>query len=81
VLGIWSSQDTALLEAQMTQSADYVAPGCWQYVRLDGVGHWIPRDAPQQLNHLLLRFLGGQQGDDYVASQGGAAALHPRSKL
>lgn len=61
VLGVWSTKDTALLERQMTESARYVAAGQWQYVRLEGVGHWIARDAPQQLNRLLLDFLGQQQ--------------------
>ena len=42
----------------MVSSEAYVAPGCWSYVRLEGLGHWIPRDAPQQLNELLLGFLG-----------------------
>jgi pimeloyl-ACP methyl ester carboxylesterase len=81
VLGVWSSQDTALLEAQMTRSADYVAPGCWQYVRLGGVSHWIPRDAPQQLDKLLLRFLRGEQVDGAVTSQSSADARHVLSKL
>jgi pimeloyl-ACP methyl ester carboxylesterase len=57
VLGVWSSADTALLERQMCASSAYVAPGCWQYERIEGVGHWIARDAPQQLNKLLLSFL------------------------
>jgi pimeloyl-ACP methyl ester carboxylesterase len=41
----------------MCASSSYVAPGCWQYKRVEGVGHWIARDAPQQLNKLLLDFL------------------------
>ncbi|KAF6255606.1 putative hydrolase or acyltransferase of alpha/beta superfamily [Scenedesmus sp. NREL 46B-D3] len=81
VLGIWSSDDTALLEAQMTQSARYVAPGCWQYLKLDSVGHWIPRDAPQQLNKLLLSFLSEKQGKGHKTSQGSTAAPRPLSKL
>ena len=57
VLGIWSDQDTALLEPQMANSAKFVAPERWSYVRLEGVGHWIPRQAPHVLNQLLLNFL------------------------
>ena len=61
-LGVWSSADTALLEAQMTASSRYVEAGCWQYVRLEGVGHWMARDAPTQLNRVLLEWLGKQGG-------------------
>eukprot|EP00775_Hariotina_reticulata_P009420 gene9420-9585_t len=57
VLGIWSDQDTALLEPQMANSAEFVAAGQWKYVRLEGVGHWIPRQAPHVLNQLLLKFM------------------------
>lgn len=60
VLGVWSTRDSALLEPQMLASSRYVAPGLWQYARLEGVGHWMARDAPQQLNKLLLDFLGLQ---------------------
>eukprot|EP00882_Tetradesmus_deserticola_P008883 GHRQ01009372.1.p3 GENE.GHRQ01009372.1~~GHRQ01009372.1.p3 ORF type:complete len:162 (+),score=50.76 GHRQ01009372.1:1145-1630(+) len=81
VLGVWSSRDTALLEAQMTQSARYVAPGCWQYQRLEGVGHWIPRDAPRQLNELLLSFFSGLQEKGCATSQGSSAVPHPQAKL
>jgi pimeloyl-ACP methyl ester carboxylesterase len=56
VMGVWSSGDVALCEAQMTQSRLYV-DGPWRYERLDGVGHWIPLEAPEQLTPLLLDFL------------------------
>ncbi|WIA18609.1 hypothetical protein OEZ85_003315 [Tetradesmus obliquus] len=81
VLGVWSSGDTALLEAQMTESAAYVAAGCWRYVRLEGVGHWIPRDAAQQLNELLLAFLREGEACGCAPGQGGAAAPRQLSKL
>jgi pimeloyl-ACP methyl ester carboxylesterase len=55
-MGIWSDGDIALTEASMTGSAAHVA-GPWRYERLDGVGHWIPLDAPDRLNQLLLDFL------------------------
>jgi len=32
--------------------------GKWRYERIEGAGHWIPRDAPEELNRLLLDFLG-----------------------
>ena len=55
-MGVWSSDDIALTERQMTDSAGHVA-GPWRYERLDGVGHWIPVEAPDELNRLLLDFL------------------------
>ncbi|MFI5395411.1 MAG: alpha/beta fold hydrolase [Candidatus Binatia bacterium] len=55
-LGIWSSGDKYLLEEGMTRSAEHVL-GPWRYERIEGAGHWIPVDAPEQLNRLLLEFL------------------------
>jgi len=61
-MGVWSSGDLALTEEQMTGSAAYVdAP--WRYERIDGVGHWMPLQAPESVNALLLDFLAdGQSG-------------------
>jgi pimeloyl-ACP methyl ester carboxylesterase len=55
-MGIWGTRDGALTEAQMTDSAENVA-GPWRYERVEGAGHWIPLDAPDQVNALLLDFL------------------------
>lgn len=55
-MGVWSSRDHALTEAQMTASAALVT-GPWRYERIDGVGHDVPCAAPDQLNRLLLDFL------------------------
>jgi pimeloyl-ACP methyl ester carboxylesterase len=55
-LGIWSSKDIALTEAQMTGSADHVS-GPWRYERIDGIGHWMQLEAPLEVNRLLLGFL------------------------
>jgi pimeloyl-ACP methyl ester carboxylesterase len=55
-MGIWSSGDIALTEVQMTDSAENVS-GPWRYERLDGPGHWLQLEAPDQLNALLLDFL------------------------
>ncbi|MFN2613196.1 MAG: alpha/beta fold hydrolase [Actinomycetota bacterium] len=54
-LGIWSDGDIALLESQMTSSENMVA-GPWRYERIEGVGHWIPLEAAERLNELLLEF-------------------------
>ena len=55
-MGIWSTGDGALTEVQMTDSAENVA-GPWRYERLDGPGHWLQLEAPDQVNTLLLDFL------------------------
>ena len=55
-MGIWSTQDGALTEAQMTDSAENVA-GPWRYERLAGAGHWMQLEAPDEVNALLLDFL------------------------
>jgi pimeloyl-ACP methyl ester carboxylesterase len=55
-MGVWSTGDPALTEIQMTDSAENVA-GPWRYERLDGPGHWLQLDAPDQVNALLLDFL------------------------
>ena len=56
-MGVWSDGDEALTEAQMKNSADYVAGG-FRFERISGISHWIPTAAAGQLNALLLDFLG-----------------------
>jgi pimeloyl-ACP methyl ester carboxylesterase len=56
VLGVWSSGDIALTEAQMKNSETYV-DGPWRYERLDGPGHWMQVEAADRVNELLLAFL------------------------
>jgi len=55
-MGIWSSGDIALTEAQMTGSANHVA-AAWRYERLEGPGHWMQLEAPEDVNRLLVDFL------------------------
>ncbi len=55
-MGVWSSGDIALTERQMTDSAKSVA-GRWRYERLDGPGHWMQLEAPDEVNCLLIDFL------------------------
>lgn len=54
-LGVWSTGDTFLGEAQLTGSERFVTGG-WRYERLDA-SHWVPTDAPEQLSALLVDFL------------------------
>ncbi|MEM8771114.1 MAG: alpha/beta fold hydrolase [Pseudomonadota bacterium] len=52
-LGVWGSRERYLTEEQMTLSADYVEAS-WRYERLEGVSHWVPTEASEQLAPLLL---------------------------
>ncbi|OHC26613.1 MAG: hypothetical protein A2Y50_12435 [Pseudomonadales bacterium RIFCSPLOWO2_12_59_9] len=56
-LGIWSSGDHALARQQMVISGEYV-DGAWRYAQIDGASHWLQLDAPEQINALLLDYLG-----------------------
>lgn len=56
-MGIWGEGDVALLEEGMRESWTQVrAP--WRYENISRAGHWVPLNAPQRLNELLLSFLG-----------------------
>ncbi len=55
-MGVWSSGDFALTEGQMTRSHTHVS-GPWRYERLEGPGHWMQLEAPNDVNRLLLDFL------------------------
>ncbi len=55
-LGIWSDGDRFLDGARMRASGDLVT-GPWRYAEIAGASHWIPLDAPDQLNELLLGWL------------------------
>ncbi|CAA9385718.1 MAG: hypothetical protein AVDCRST_MAG35-113 [uncultured Quadrisphaera sp.] len=67
VMGVWSSADPALTEAQMLASQRFVA-GPWRYERLDGVDHWVPVHAAARLSALLVAFLADDRlADDRLA--------------
>jgi pimeloyl-ACP methyl ester carboxylesterase len=55
-MGIWSSADFALTERQMTGSSEFVA-GPWRYERMEGPGHWMQWETPNEVNALILDFL------------------------
>jgi pimeloyl-ACP methyl ester carboxylesterase len=55
-MGVWSTGDFALTEAQMIRSAEHVA-GPWRYERVDGPGHWMQLEAPDEVSRLLIDFL------------------------
>lgn len=55
VLGLWSSGDFALTEHQMTDSAEFCAKE-FRYVRIVGVGHWIPLEDPARVSREITEF-------------------------
>jgi pimeloyl-ACP methyl ester carboxylesterase len=55
-MGVFGTADLYLSEAAMVNSASKVT-GQWRYERLEGVGHFVPVEAPDRLNALLLDFL------------------------
>jgi pimeloyl-ACP methyl ester carboxylesterase len=68
VLGIWSTRDFALAEGQMTRSREFVDSD-WRYERLEGLSHWIPLEAPDELSRLILDFVGGVEVRDETGSR------------
>lgn len=55
VLGVWSAGDRLCGEEQMRDSGNFADD--WRYERIEDAGHWIPLDAPERLNELLVSFL------------------------
>ena len=55
VMGIWSSADPFLKEAQM-QSSNINVDGPWRYERIEDAGHWFMLEKPATVNSLLLDF-------------------------
>jgi pimeloyl-ACP methyl ester carboxylesterase len=57
-LGMWSTEDIALVESGMTGSAEQIS-GPWHYQRIQGASHWMQIDAPGPVNAALLDFIAG----------------------
>ncbi|MFD8216692.1 alpha/beta fold hydrolase [Streptomyces sp. NPDC059697] len=55
-LYVWSTQDTAFGPAAAQETGQWVK-GPYRFEDLQGVSHWIPEEAPETLNHLLLEHL------------------------
>ena len=55
-LGIWSANDHYLDGEGMKMSGRFVK-GPWRYEQIDGASHWIPLDACDRLNQLLIEWL------------------------
>jgi pimeloyl-ACP methyl ester carboxylesterase len=56
-LGIWSDRDHYLDGERMRNSGTLVK-GPWRYEEIPDASHWVPLDAPDRLNELLLEWLG-----------------------
>ena len=55
-LAIWSTGDHYLDGERLRKSAEFVE-GPWRYEEIAGASHWVPLDAPERLNELLLDWL------------------------
>jgi pimeloyl-ACP methyl ester carboxylesterase len=55
-LAIWSTGDH-YLDGERVRDSATVVQGPWRYEELPGVSHWVPLDAPDRLNELLLDWL------------------------
>lgn len=61
-LFIWSDGDTALGPDPARLTVDHVT-GPYRFEVLEGVNHWVPDVAPDQVNDLLLEFLADPPSD------------------
>jgi pimeloyl-ACP methyl ester carboxylesterase len=57
-LYVWSTEDPSL-SAEAAEATAGLVDGRYREERLDGVGHWIPEQAPDRLDALLLEHLAG----------------------
>ncbi len=55
-MGVWSTGDHYLDGERMKLSSDAI-DGLWRYEEIAGASHWIPLDAPSELNAMLLDWL------------------------
>jgi pimeloyl-ACP methyl ester carboxylesterase len=55
-LGIWSTNDH-YLDGERMKMSDRFVKGPWRYEQIDGASHWIPLEASDQLNQLLIDWL------------------------
>jgi pimeloyl-ACP methyl ester carboxylesterase len=55
-LGIWSTNDH-YLDGERMKISDRFVKGPWRYEQIEGASHWIPLDAPDRLNQVLIEWL------------------------
>jgi pimeloyl-ACP methyl ester carboxylesterase len=58
-LFVWGADDPAIGREAAEGGGDHVE-GPYRFVPLDGVGHWVPEEAPDHFNGLLLEHLAGR---------------------
>jgi pimeloyl-ACP methyl ester carboxylesterase len=56
-LGIWSTGDH-YLDGERMKMSDRFVKGRWRYEEIEEASHWIPLDASDKLNALLVEWLG-----------------------
>ena len=57
VMGVWSDGDNYLTEEHVTGSVENI-DGPWRYEKVTNASHWLMLDQPQEVNRLLVDFLG-----------------------
>ena len=55
-LAIWSTGDH-YLDGERVRNSAALVQGPWRYEEIPGASHWVPLDAPERLNELLLEWL------------------------
>jgi len=55
--GVWGTGDLHQTDWPMTNSGQFVAPNKFSYTQIDGAGHWMQLDKPDEVNKLLLDWL------------------------
>lgn len=58
VLLIYGTKDHAFADSVWQDSAKYCS-GPFKLVPLEGMGHWVPEEAPEEVNRLILEYLQG----------------------
>jgi pimeloyl-ACP methyl ester carboxylesterase len=56
----WSGKDRKwyYLDGERMRMSGRFVKGSWRYEQIDGASHWIPLDASDRLNQLLIEWLG-----------------------
>ncbi|MFF0814489.1 alpha/beta fold hydrolase [Rhodococcus sp. NPDC003318] len=57
---VWSTEDMALGRAGAERCGDFVT-GPYRFVELDGVGHWVPEEAPDALAEAIIERVEGSR--------------------
>jgi pimeloyl-ACP methyl ester carboxylesterase len=69
-LYVWSTEDPALAP-ETAEATEPLLEGPRRVVKLEGVGHWIPEQAAEQTNALLLEHFASAASSDGYGGRGG----------